>query len=53
MVPLKQNPGQLITIDVMNISGVCATASDKKCFVSIISNKVEPHVDVTNSDSTT
>lgn len=29
MVPIKQNPGQLITIDVMNISCVCATASDK------------------------
>lgn len=43
MVALKPNPGQLIAIDVMNISDVCvcAKASDNLCFVSVIPNKVE------------
>jgi hypothetical protein len=43
MVALKPNPGQLIAIDVMNISDVCvcASTSDKLCFVSVIPNKVE------------
>lgn len=43
MVALKPNPGQLIAINVMNISDVCvcAKANDNLCFVSVIPNKVE------------
>lgn len=43
MVALKPNLGQLIAINVLDISDVCvyAKANDNLCFVSVIPNKVE------------